>query len=84
MPLPQGKQITQAQLQILRQQQQLQQQQPPQQQTGSPQIKAVNKPQQVTTLMHTHTHTCLLAAFELFADMALFAGKSFFLSMQEV
>ncbi|XP_060738217.1 E1A-binding protein p400 isoform X4 [Tachysurus vachellii] len=46
--LSQGKQITQAQLQIIRQQQQLQQQQPQQQQqAGSPQIKAVNKPQQI-------------------------------------
>ncbi|KAK3566251.1 hypothetical protein QTP86_030323 [Hemibagrus guttatus] len=44
--LPQGK-ITQAQLQILRQQQLQQQQQQPQQQAGSPQIKAVNKPQQM-------------------------------------
>ncbi|MCJ8735402.1 hypothetical protein PDJAM_G00246280 [Pangasius djambal] len=47
MQLPQGKQITQAQLQILRQQQQQLQQQPQQQQAGSPQIKAVNKPQQM-------------------------------------
>ncbi|XP_047678904.1 E1A-binding protein p400 isoform X4 [Tachysurus fulvidraco] len=46
--LSQGKPITQAQLQIIRQQQQLQQQQPQQQQqAGSPQIKAVNKPQQI-------------------------------------
>ncbi|XP_058245104.1 E1A-binding protein p400 isoform X2 [Hemibagrus wyckioides] len=43
--LSQGK-FTPAQLQILRQQQ-LQQQQPQQQQAGSPQIKAVNKPQQM-------------------------------------
>lgn len=41
MQLPQGKPLTQAHLQMLRQQQQLQQQ------TASPQIKAVGKPQQV-------------------------------------
>ncbi|XP_062399404.1 E1A-binding protein p400 isoform X2 [Sardina pilchardus] len=45
MQLPQGKSITQAHLQILRQQQ-LQQQQ----QAGSPQIKAVGKPQQAELL----------------------------------
>ncbi|XP_051525000.1 E1A-binding protein p400-like isoform X2 [Myxocyprinus asiaticus] len=43
MQLPQGKPITQAQFQLLRQQQQQQQQQ---QQAASPQIKAVGKPQQ--------------------------------------
>lgn len=78
MQLPQGKQITQAQLQILRQQQQQLQQQPQQQQqAGSPQIKAVNKPQQVPyTRTHIPTHTCLVAAIEQVADtaFALLAG----------
>ncbi|XP_031426184.1 E1A-binding protein p400 isoform X3 [Clupea harengus] len=48
MQLPQGKAITQAHLQMLRQQQLQQQQQ--QQQGASPQIKAVGKPQQAELL----------------------------------
>lgn len=46
MQLPQGKPLTQAHLQMLRQQQ-LQQQQQQQQQAASPQIKAVSKPQEL-------------------------------------
>ncbi|XP_067269517.1 E1A-binding protein p400 isoform X2 [Pseudorasbora parva] len=46
MQLSQGKQLTQAQFQLLRQQQLQQQQQQQQPQATSPQIKAVGKPQQ--------------------------------------
>lgn len=45
MQLPQGKTLTPAHLQMLRQQQMQQQQQQQQQQATSPQIKAVGKPQ---------------------------------------
>ncbi|XP_071371131.1 E1A-binding protein p400 [Centroberyx affinis] len=47
MQLPQGKPLTQAHLQMLRQQQLQQQQQQQQQQAASPQIKAVGKPQEL-------------------------------------
>ncbi|XP_041642655.1 E1A-binding protein p400 isoform X2 [Cheilinus undulatus] len=55
MQLPQGKPLTPAHLQILRQQQlqQHQQQQQQQQQAASPQIKAVGKPQELLK-MHKH------------------------------
>ncbi|XP_062273308.1 E1A-binding protein p400 isoform X1 [Scomber scombrus] len=52
MQLPQGKPLTPAHLQMLRQQQ-LQQQQQQQQQAASPQIKAVGKPQELLK-MHKH------------------------------
>ncbi|KAM6943692.1 E1A-binding protein p400 isoform 2-T2 [Lycodopsis pacificus] len=52
MQLPQGKTLTPAQLQMLRQQQ-LQQHQQQQQQAASPQIKAVGKPQELLK-MHKH------------------------------
>lgn len=54
MQLPQGKTLTPAHLQMLRQQQ-LQQHQQQQQQAASPQIKAVGKPQ-----VHPQRHTMAL------------------------
>lgn len=45
MQIPQGKPLTPAHLQMLRQQQLQQHQQQQQQQASSPQIKAVGKPQ---------------------------------------
>ncbi|XP_070759778.1 E1A-binding protein p400 [Enoplosus armatus] len=53
MQLPQGKPLTPAHLQMLRQQQLQQHQQQQQQQAASPQIKAVGKPQELLK-MHKH------------------------------